>query len=103
VEEPHDTEAGWTEEQRRGFVRAYEVRRRRQILSGQVFAGVLIALVTGGVVLRIDGGYWIPAVGVVALAALAFRLTNWKCPACGERLPARSARTSCFGCGLPLE
>ena len=80
-----------------------DVRRRRQILSGQIFAGALIALVAGGVLLRVDPGYWIPAVGVVALVALFFRLTNWKCPACGERLPTRRSSATCLGCGLPLE
>ena len=106
MDERHDTDEGqgtWTAEQRRGFARAYEVRRRRQIISGRIAAGALLALVTTGVLLRLDAAWWIPAVGLVALAALVFRLTNWKCPACGERLPTRSAATSCFGCGLPLE
>lgn len=108
VDERHDTDevegpAKWTAEQRQGFARAYEVCRRRQITSGRATAGALLALVAAGVLLRLDAAWWVPAVGIVALAALIFRLTNWKCPACGERLPTRSTRTSCFGCGLPLE
>ena len=70
----------WSEEQLRGFARDLAARRQRQLRSGQIFAGVLIALVAGGVLLRADPAYWIPAVGVVALGALFFRLTNWKCP-----------------------
>lgn len=93
----------WSAERRLELRRALEARRQRQILGARAFAGILLALVAGGVLLRVDPGYWIPAVGVVALAALAFSLTNWKCPACGERLPTRSSKTSCFGCGLPLE
>jgi rubrerythrin len=93
----------WSAEQRRELRRALEVRRRRQVVSGQWVAGVLLALVAGGVLFRVDAEHWIPAVGIVALAALAFRLTNWKCPGCGERLPTRSAKSACPGCGLPLE
>jgi hypothetical protein len=100
---PDEAPPEWTDEKRRELTRALQVRRRRQIVSGQIVAGVLLALVAGGVLFRVDSGYWIPAVGVVALGALAFRLTNWKCPACGERLPTRSSSRSCFGCGLPLE
>ena len=108
VEERHETGEGegpteWTAEQRRGFARAYEARRRRQILGSRATAGALLTLVAAGVLLRVDAAWWVPAVGIVALAALVFRLTNWKCPACGERLPTRGTTTSCFGCGLPLE
>jgi hypothetical protein len=108
VDEGDEPEAGetpteWTEEQRRDFARDLAVRRRRQILGSKVFIGILAAIVAVGVLLRLDPEYWIPAVGVVALAALVFRLTNWKCPACGEGLPTRSSRSICLGCGLPLE
>jgi hypothetical protein len=96
-----DTE--WTSEQRREFRQALEVRRRRQVRGGQVIAGVLILIVAAGVLLRLAPDWWIPGVGVVALAGLAFRLTNWKCPACGERLPTRGSGKACPGCGLPLE
>ena len=98
-----ETPTEWTEEQRRDFGRALAVRRRRQILGSKVFIGTLTAIVAGGVLFRLDPEYWIPAVGVVAVAALVFRLTNWKCPACGEALPTRSSRSICLGCGLPLE
>ena len=98
-----ETPLEWTEEKRREFTRSLQVRRRRQMVSGQIVAGILLALVAGGVLFRVEAGYWIPAVGVVALGALAFRLTNWKCPACGEGLPTRSSTRSCIGCGLPLE
>ena len=100
---PDETPTEWTAEQRRDFARALAVRRRRQVLGSRIFIGILAAIVAGGVLFRLDPEYWIPAVGVVALAALAFRLTNWKCPACGERLPTRSSRSICLGCGLPLE
>ncbi|MCG6924947.1 MAG: hypothetical protein LJF30_06515 [Acidobacteria bacterium] len=96
-----DTE--WTTEQRREFRQALEVRRRRQVRGGQVIAGALILIVATGVLLRLAPDWWIPAVGVVALAGLAFRLTNWRCPACGDRLPTRGSGKTCPGCGLPLD
>jgi hypothetical protein len=100
---PEEAPGSWSEEQLRDFARELAVRRRRQLRSGQLFAGVLITLVAGGVLFRVDPAYWIPAVGVVALGALLFRLTNWKCPNCGEGLPTRRSRPTCLGCGLPLE
>lgn len=93
----------WTAEQRREFRQALEVRRRRQIRGGQIVAGTLIGIVAAGVLLRLAPDWWVPAVGIVALAGLVFRLANWKCPACGERLPTRGAGKVCPGCGLPLE
>jgi rubrerythrin len=54
------------------------------------------------VLLRVPEEWWMPAAGIVALAAVVFRLVNWKCPACGERLPTRRAPDACPGCGLPL-
>jgi len=33
---------------------------------------------------------------------LAYRLVNWKCPSCGERLPTRRG-SICHGCGAPLD
>ena len=79
----------WSTEQRREFRQALEVRRRRQLRGGQIIAGLLIVIVATGVLLR--------------LAALVFRLANWKCPACAERLPTRGSGKTCPGCGLPLE
>jgi len=96
-----DTE--WTTEQRRELRQALEVRRRRQLRGAQVIAGALILIVATGVLLRLAPDWWVPAVGVVALAGLVFRLTNWKCPACGERLPTRGSGKACPGCGLPLD
>ena len=96
-----DTE--WTTEQRREFRQALEVRRRRQLRGGQIIAGLLIVIVATGVLLRLAADWWVPAVGVVALAGLVFRLANWKCPACAERLPTRGSGKTCPGCGLPLE
>jgi tRNA(Ile2) C34 agmatinyltransferase TiaS len=56
-----------------------------------------------GVLWRVEPEWWVPAVGIVALAGLVFRLVNWKCPGCGERLPTRGSGRACPGCGLPLE
>jgi hypothetical protein len=66
-------------------------------------AAVVIAIVGAGVLLRLPPDWWVPAVGVVALATLVFRMTNWRCPACGEGLPLRGPARVCRGCGLPLE
>jgi hypothetical protein len=93
----------WSTEQRREFRQALEVRRRRQLRGGQIIAGLLIVIVATGVLLRLAPEWWIPAVGIVALAGLVFRLANWKCPGCGERLPTRGSGKACPGCGLPLE
>ena len=93
----------WSAEQRRELRLALETRRHRQIRGGQVMAATLIVIVATAVLLRLNPEWWIPAVGIVALAGLVFRLTNWKCPACGERLPTRGTGRVCPGCGLPLE
>jgi protein-S-isoprenylcysteine O-methyltransferase Ste14 len=98
-----DTPGEWSDEQRREFRRALDERRRRTAVGGQLFAGLLVALVAAGVLLRLPADWWVPAVGIVALAALVFRLANWKCPACGEGLPARGSGRTCRGCGLPLD
>jgi hypothetical protein len=100
--EPPDP-SQWSEEKRRELRRSLEKRRERQVQASRVFAGVLIAVAAAGILLRLPESWWVPAVGVVALAGLGFRLTNWKCPACGERLPTRGSGRTCRGCGLPLE
>lgn len=96
----HEPPIEWTSEEQRAFRRAFDERRRRQMRAGQVFAAVLIALVSLGVLLRVSPTWWVPTVGVVAAAGLVFRLTNWKCPACGEGLPTRRSGRACPGCGL---
>jgi hypothetical protein len=100
--EPPDP-SEWSEEKRRELRRSLEARRRRQARAGQLVAGALIAVMTVGVLFRLPQDWWVPAVGLVALAGLVFRLTNWKCPACGEGLPTRGSGRICRGCGLPLE
>jgi hypothetical protein len=92
----------WTDERRRGFRDALRARRERQVRAGQAFAFALVVLVAAGVLLRLPEAWWVPAVGAAALAGLAYRLVNWKCPSCGERLPTRGARM-CGGCGAPLD
>jgi rRNA maturation endonuclease Nob1 len=93
----------WSAEQRRELRLALEARRHRQIRGGQIIAGTLVVIVATGVLLRLAPEWWVPAVGIVALAGLVFRLANWKCPGCGERLPTRGPGKACPGCGLPLE
>jgi hypothetical protein len=93
----------WSPERRRELRQALDKRRRRLVRVGQIVAGSLIAIVAAGVLLRLPAEWWVPAVGIVALAWLVFRLTNWKCPACGEGLPSRGSGRICPGCGLPLE
>ena len=92
----------WTDERRQAFREALRTRRQRQVRAGQVFGFTLIVLVAASVLLRLPEAWWVPAVGAVALAGLAYRLVNWKCPACGERLPTRGGRV-CRGCGAPLD
>jgi hypothetical protein len=94
---------GWDDERRRAFLVALESRRVRQVQGGRAIGLALIGLVAAGVLLRLPETLWVPAVGAVALAGLVFRLVNWKCPACGERLPTRGTASMCRGCGAPLE
>jgi hypothetical protein len=97
-----DFPEGWSDERRRAFREALGARHERQVRAGRLFGLVLIVVVATGVLLRLPEGLWVPAVGAAALAGLAFRLVNWKCPSCGERLPTRGGRM-CRGCGAPLD
>lgn len=90
------------ESDRNELRRALAERRERMTRAGRLFGLALIAVVAAGVLLRLPEGWWVPAAGAVALAALVVRLVGWTCPACGARLPTRRA-TVCPGCGLPLE
>jgi hypothetical protein len=99
--EPGPTE--WGDEQRAAFGREVARRRERVTRAGRLVGLALGVVVAAGVVFRLPQSWWIPAVGAVALAGLALRLVQWKCPACGERLPTRGPGASCRGCGLPLD
>jgi hypothetical protein len=92
----------WSEERRRAFRAALRERRERQLRAGRVFGIVLIVLVAGAVLLHVPESAWMPAVGALALLGLGYRLVNWKCPSCGERLPSRRG-SICPGCGAPLD
>jgi hypothetical protein len=96
-----DSPETWNDERRRAFREALRARRERQVRAGQVFGIALIVLVAAGVLLRLPEAWWVPAVGALALGGLGYRLVNWKCPSCGERLPTRGGRT-CRGCGALL-
>jgi hypothetical protein len=105
---PADDEArrppeDWTSEERRDYRLAIEALRARQRRAGRAFALTVIALVGCGIVFRVPESWWVPAVGAAALLGLAFRLVNWKCPRCGERLPTRGSLARCLGCGAPLD
>jgi protein-S-isoprenylcysteine O-methyltransferase Ste14 len=91
----------WTAEERREFRSALDTLGARQRRAGQIVAATLVVLVAAGVLFRAPESWWVPAVGAVALLGLVFRLVNWKCPRCGERLPTRRS-SSCLGCGAPL-
>jgi len=90
------------DEDRRAYRSALVARHERVTKAGRAFALVLCGLVAAGVLLRLPEAWWVPAVGFVAIAGLVFRLANWKCPACGERLPTRGGRV-CHGCGAPID
>jgi TRAP-type mannitol/chloroaromatic compound transport system permease large subunit len=92
----------WSDERRRAFRAALGARRERQVRAGRLFGIVLIVLVAGAVLLRVPESAWMPAVGALAILALGYRLVNWKCPSCGERLPTRRG-SICPGCGAPLD
>ena len=92
----------WDDERRRAFREALRQRRERQLRAGRLFGAVVIVLVAAGVLLRLPESAWVPAVGAAALLGLGYRLVNWKCPSCGERLPTRRGST-CHGCGAPLD
>jgi len=97
-----DGPAPETDEDRRAFRRALAARRERLTNAGRLFALALCGLVAAAVLLRLPEAWWVPAVGFVAIAGIVFRLANWKCPACGERLPTRGGR-HCRGCGAPID
>ncbi len=97
-----DSPDEWTDERRRAFREALRARRERQVRAGQVLGLALIVIVAAGVLLRLPETWWVPAAGAVALGGLGYRLVNWKCPSCGERLPTRGGR-ACRGCGAPLD
>ena len=100
---PQESEATpGTDEERRTFRAALAARRERLTSASRVFALALFGLVAAAVVLRLPESWWVPAVGFVAVAGLLFRLANWKCPACGERLPTRGGRV-CRGCGAAID
>lgn len=93
----------WQGEKLRAYREALELRRVRQLRAGRVFAAVLVVAVAAGVLLRAPESWWVPAVGAAALLAVLFRLVNWKCPSCGERLSSRRSGSRCLGCGAPLD
>ncbi len=99
----HEAPDQWPPERRREFRLALERRRARQVQASRLLAFVLILTVAAGVLLRLPQSWWVPAVGAIALLGAGFRLANWKCPNCGERLPSRRPRSICLGCGAPLD
>jgi hypothetical protein len=96
-----DFPEGWNDERRRAFREALRARHARQVRAGQAFGLALGAIVAAGVLLRLPETWWVPTVGAVALGGLVFRMVNWTCPSCGERLPTRRGQR-CLGCGAPL-
>ncbi len=93
----------WPPERRRAFLEALDRRRARLLGASRGIALLLIATVVVGVVLRLPESWWVPAAGAVALLGLVFRLADWKCPNCGERLGTRRPSSVCLGCGARLD
>jgi hypothetical protein len=93
----------WQGERLRAHREALETRRARQVTAGRLFAAALGLTVTAGVLLHAPESWWVPAVGAFALVAVLFRLANWKCPSCGERLGSRRPHARCPGCGAPID
>lgn len=93
----------WQGEKLREHRAALEVRRARQATAGRLFVAAAVLTLAASFALRLPESWWIPAVGALAALALVFRLANWKCPACGERLSGRTAADRCPGCGAPLD
>jgi fatty acid desaturase len=91
-----------TDDERRALRAALAARRERLAHGGRAFALALFGLVAAAVLLRLPDTWWVPAVGFVAIAGLLFRLSNWQCPLCGERLPTRGGRV-CRGCGASID
>ncbi len=92
----------WSDERRRAFRAALAARRERQVQAGRLFGVLLMVLVAAAVLLRAPESWWVPAIGALAVLAVGYRLVNWKCPSCGERLPTRRGSV-CPGCGAPLD
>jgi hypothetical protein len=103
VHDEERTPESWTAEERAAYRRAVEQLRERQRWAGRLFATSLIALVGACIVFHAPEQWWVPAVGAIALLGVVFRLVNWKCPHCGERLPTRGSLSRCLGCGAPLD
>ncbi len=101
--EVEETPDQWPPERRSAFRQALEERRRRLLRVSRLSALLLIATVAAGVVLRLPESWWMPVVGAIALFGVGFRLVDWKCPNCGERLGTRRSSSVCLGCGAPLE
>lgn len=93
----------WQGEKLRRYREALAARQARQVQAGRIFAAALALTVVAGVVFHLSESWWVPAVGAFALLAVLFRLVNWKCPNCGERLSSRRPGNRCLGCGAPLE
>jgi hypothetical protein len=98
-----DATEPWPPERRRAFREALHTRRARLLRVSRWIGLLLIATVAVGVVLRLPESWWVPAAGAIALFGLVFRLADWKCPNCGERLGTRRSAGVCLGCGAPLD
>ena len=91
-----------TEEERRAFRAALAARRERVAMASRAFAPGAVRHGRRGGAAAPTGQLVGAAIGFVAFAGLLFRLANWKCSACGERLPTRGGRV-CRGCGAAID
>jgi hypothetical protein len=98
-----DASDEWQGERLSSYRLALDARGERQVWAGRIFVAALVLTLFTGILLGLPESWWVPAAGAVSALALVFRLVNWKCPNCGERLAARRPGSRCTGCGAPLD
>jgi hypothetical protein len=98
-----------SEAQQSEFERAFAVRQRRQIILAIPLVVMVLAVGSGvaeneqaqtlfGMPRELAG----PGFFGLVLAALAFSVWNWRCPACNKYLGKSLHPARCHACGIAL-